>query len=124
MFAELLARLRGIDKWPTTFATVTNAEQTTTPDSGNWNNISFFYRPAGSEIQSGTLAGDSLTSLYSLQKGDTFEIQYDPKNVGRFYCKEVQSRTRTFGAIMAPIVLIFLIALIVSTILDELKHAR
>jgi Protein of unknown function (DUF3592) len=124
MLPELIARLRGVDKWPTVQATVTQSELVSTPRSGDWNNISFFYRPAGSEIQSGTLAGDSLTSVYSLQKNDTFEIQYDPNDPSHFYCKDVQSRIRTFGTVMAPVVVLFVIVLVVSTILDALKHSR
>jgi hypothetical protein len=103
MLPELFARLRGIDKWPTVLATVTEAELVSTPRSGDWNRISFFYRPADSDIQSGTLSGDSLTSVYALGKNDTFELQYDPNNPARFYCKDAQSRTRTFGTVMAPL---------------------
>jgi hypothetical protein len=124
MIPELVARLRGIDKWPTATATVTESELVTTPRAGNWNNFSFFYRPDGSELQSGSLKADSLTSIYSLRVDDTFEIQYDPKYPSRFYCKEVNSFTRTFGTIMAPLVILFLIVLVVSEILSVLKHSK
>ena len=124
MIPELVARLRGLDKWPKTTATVTASELVTTPRAGNWNNFSFYYQPDGAEIQSGSLKADSLTSIYSLKVDDTFEIQYDPRHPNRFYCNEVNSSTRTFGTIMVPLVILFFIALIVSEILSVLKHAK
>ncbi len=105
-------------------ATVTESELVTTPESGEWNNFSFYYRPSGSEIQNGNLKADSLTSIYSLRVGDSFEIQYDPKRPSRFYCKEVHSFTRTFGTIMTPAVILFVIALVVSEILGALNHSK
>jgi len=124
MIPELVAKLRGSDNWPVATATVTESELTTTPRSGDWNNLDFYYRPDGSEVQSGNLKADSLTSVYSLGVGDTFEVQYDPKHPERFYCKEVNSSTRTFGTIMAPLVIIFVIVLIASEVLSALKHQR
>ena len=67
---EFFVRLRGVDKWPNTTATVTVFELVTTPRAGNWNNFSFYYRLDGSEIQSGSLKADSLTSICSLGVGD------------------------------------------------------
>jgi len=122
MIPELVARLRGLDKWPTATATVTESELVDTPRAGNWNNFSFYYRPNGLELQSGNLKADSLTSIYSLGVGDTFEIQYDPKHPNRFYCKEANSFTRTFRTIMAPLVILFIIALVVSEIMTVLRH--
>jgi hypothetical protein len=111
-----------MDQWPSTTATVTESELVTTPRAGDWNNLSFYYRPDGAELQSGTLKADSLTSIYSLRVGDTFEIQYDSKYPNRFYSKEVNSFNRTFGTIMAPLVILFVIALVVSEIMTVLKH--
>jgi Protein of unknown function (DUF3592) len=122
MISEFLARLRGFDKWPIATATVTESELVTTSRAGNWNNFSFYYRPNGSELQSGSLRADSLTSIYALGVGDTFEIQYDPKHPDRFYCKEVNSFTRTFGTIMGPLVIVFVIVLIVSEVVTVLRH--
>lgn len=124
MISELIARLRGLDKWPTAKATVTQSELVTTPRAGNWSNFSFYYHPEDSELQSGSLKADSLTSIYSLEVGDIFEIQYDPKHPDRFYCKEVNSSTRTFGTIMAPLVILFFIVLVVSEIMTVLKHSH
>ena len=113
-----------MDQWPTATATVTESELVTTPRTGDWNKFSFYYRPNGAELQSGSLKVDSLTSIDSLRVGDTFEIQYDPTRPNRFYCREANSFTRTFGTIMAPLVLLFFIALIVSEVLTVLGHPR
>ena len=124
MLAEFIAQLRGIDRWPSATATVTTSEVVTTPKSGNWNNIAFYYRPEGGEMQGGTLAADSTTAIYELRPNDTFSIQYDPRNPARYYSKEAQSFSNTFGTIIRPVVLLFFVLLIVSEVVEVLKHHK
>jgi hypothetical protein len=124
MISEAFAKLRGVDSWPTAQATVNSSELGTAYRGGDWNDLSFYYRPENSDLQSGRLKADSLTSIYALKVGDTFDIQYDPKNPARFYCKDVNSSTRTFQTIMAPLVILFVIALIVAEVIAAAKHSH
>jgi hypothetical protein len=124
MIPEALAKLRGVDKWPTAKATVNSPELGTAYRGDDWNALSFYYRPEGLDLQSGSLKTDSLTSIYGLTVGDTFDIQYNPKNSARFYCRDVNSSTRTFQMIMAPLVVLFVITLILCEIIAAAKHSH
>ncbi len=122
--AELAARFRGIDQWPVARATVTESELFSAPRSGEWNHLSFYYRSADSELQSGTISVDSLTGMYALKNGDEFSLQYDPKHPSSFYCSEAQSFTRTFQAIMLPLVVGFVLVIVAIAALHSLQVWR
>lgn len=122
MLLKLIAKIRGINRWPYAVATVTASELFSVPRSGDWNRISFYYRPAGAEIQSGTIQVDSLASMHALSKGDTFSLQFDPSRPDRFYCEDAQSATRTFQTIMAPLCLGVVLAIVVSAVLEALRR--
>jgi len=89
MIEELLARLRGIDKWPETVATVVSVDRVPavgrSPASAT---ITFNYRPKEAEIQSGSFFVGDQSSLYNLDEGDSFPVQYNPTRPERFYSSE------------------------------------
>jgi hypothetical protein len=94
MLERVIARWRGIGRWPETDATVTSYEVISDgsdkqgPPSAR---ISFFYRDATNSLQSGELVVDSLTSLHNISVNDTFLIRFNPKRPCKFYSTEAGS---------------------------------
>ncbi len=112
MLTELIYKLRGIDKWPETTATVTSIQVVSEGGrSGLTKNIYFNYEPDKTGIQSGKLFVDSNTSVYWLNESDSFDIQYKPKNPGQYYCKEAKSLSSEmrlfFAAVGVCLVILF-----------------
>ena len=94
MIENALEKLRGIDRWPETLATVTVYEIVSEggyekgPPSAR---LTFFYRDHDNQLQSGEMIVDSFTSLYNISVGDTFPIQFNPKRASKFYTSEARS---------------------------------
>jgi hypothetical protein len=93
MVEELIARIRGADKWPETTATVYSISRYEASTGGYGASspaadVTFSYRGGDQEIQSGFFTVDGDCSLYNVEENDTFPIQYDPKNPERYYCRE------------------------------------
>lgn len=108
-----IERLRGIDNWPATPATVTFVEQLSEGGRGGaWRKVSFTYR-ASSEDYSGVLSIDSYSSVYELAVSDTFDIQYDPRKPSRYFCQEARSLRSTIRLVMLSVVFVFVVVIIV-----------
>ncbi|MBS1805025.1 MAG: DUF3592 domain-containing protein [Acidobacteria bacterium] len=111
-------RLRGIDTWPVASASVTFVWQLSEGGRGGaWRKVEFTYR-AGLEIYSGTLKVSSYSSVYELNVGDDFEIQYDPRKPSRYFCEEARSLFST----VRTVVLLFLVAFVAIIIVINIFH--
>jgi hypothetical protein len=123
MFAELLYKLRGIDKWPEARATVSTTEIVSEGGrSGLTKNIYFSYKPTAAEIQTGEFFVDSYTSVYWLNESDTFDIQYNPDKPSCYYCKEATSLSSDVRLIAVTIGILFFIFVLIVQILDKAKR--
>jgi hypothetical protein len=102
MLEKLLARIRGVDEWPETMATVTAIDQFK-PES--WQRgpaeatVIFCYTPDGGEIQSGKFRVDDGCSLFNVEEYDTFFIRYNPAHPESYYSSEynIRARLKFFG---------------------------
>jgi hypothetical protein len=96
----LYERIRGIDKWPFASATVNAVEQLSGGGRGGaCRRISFTFQDNESYV-GGELKVDSSTSIYELSRGDSFDLQYNPKRSTQIYCEESASATQTIGRII------------------------
>lgn len=113
----MLYKLRGIDKWPFTTATVSSTEIVGTGGrAGRTMNIYFDYS-AGLSRETGKLFVDDNSTLYGLAQGEQFSIQFNPNSPARYYCSEAQSLSQTIrrGIIVVGVafaVVVFLIEFI------------
>jgi hypothetical protein len=95
MMDGMFYQLRGIDKWPSTFATVSSTETVGTGGrAGQTMNIYFEYNN-GSSSQTGKLFVDDNSSLYGLARGEQFSIQFNPKRPTSYCCSEATSLSQT-----------------------------
>lgn len=95
MMNGMFYKLRGIDKWPATIATVSSTEVVGTGGSaGRTMNIYFDYN-AGSSSETGKLFVDDNSSIYGMAQGEQFSIQFGPKRPDNYYCSEAKSLSRT-----------------------------
>jgi hypothetical protein len=95
MIDGMFNQLRGIDKWPSTTATVSSTEIVGTGGkSGRTMNIYFDYNP-GSATENGKFFVDDNSSLYGLAQGEQFSIQFSPKRPSHYYCSEATSLSQT-----------------------------
>jgi hypothetical protein len=95
MMNDMFYKPRGIDKWPSTIATVSSTEIVGTGGrAGRTMNIYFGYN-AGSSSETGKLFVDDNSSLYGMAKGEQFSIQFDLKRPATFYCSEAKSLSQT-----------------------------
>ena len=89
MVEEILARLRGVSKWPEVEATVysvnRNPAQGRSPATAT---VTFSYRPDGGEVHSGSFFIGDQSSLYYLDENGTFPLRYDPARPERFWSDE------------------------------------
>jgi hypothetical protein len=113
---ELLAKLRGVDKWPETQATVVSVDRVVA--EGRYAaraTVTFSYRPAGGEIQSGTFFVGDQSSLYNLDETDTFPVRYNPARPESFYSSEytIPFWWKFYGILICVFVLTFLYILFV-----------
>lgn len=97
MLEELWGRIKGVEKWRETSATVTSVSRYI-PEK--WQRgpaeatLAFWYRPDGAEIQSGEFHVDDGCSLFNLDESDTFPIHYDPTNPERYFSTEYRIKSR------------------------------
>ena len=98
----LFYQLRGIKDWPLATATVTSTKVVGTGRrSGRTMNVCFDY-VAGSSSEDGKFFVDDNSSIYGLEPGDTFSIQFNPSNPASYYCAEAKSLSQTIrNAIVA-----------------------
>ena len=108
MVTEWLYRVRGIDKWPTTKATVTST-RIFSGYRGSNNTILFTYTPGEAPSQSGKLVADDSTTLFGINPSDTFDLQYDPDNPKRIYCAEAKIATNDLGILVIVGVALFIV---------------
>ena len=87
-------KLRGVDRWPGTTATVVSHEYLSDAEHGDepvFAKISFYYRDPSGSIQAGELTVDSATSLLRIHVHDDFRIKVNPNRPSSFYCGEASS---------------------------------
>ena len=107
-----IERLRGVDRWPFVQATVTSVQQTSEGGRGGaWRRVFFTYR-CGSADYAGKLSVDSNSSVYELAVGDTFDIQYNPREQSQHFCEEARTLFSTVSRTMLVLVLLFLLFVI------------
>ena len=97
MLEELWGRIKGVETWRETSATVTSVARSTPekPRRGPAEaTLAFWYRPEGAEMQSGEFRVDDGCSLFNLDESDTFPIRYDPTNAERYFSPEYRIRSR------------------------------
>ena len=99
----LLYRLRGIQSWPETQASVIRIDELSRGGrGGDWNRVAFTYKPKAADVHAGDLKVNSYSSLFNIAVGDTFPLQYDPRRPDRFYSEESQTLfSRIHYAILA-----------------------
>jgi hypothetical protein len=90
MLEELLAKLRGADKWPEIIATVTSASRQLARGKGKSYrrescDVHFRYAPSNCGNQIGRFKVDFGSSLYHLEADDNFKIQFDPRRPSRYH---------------------------------------
>ena len=113
---SLIERLRGIDNWPVTTATVTSVEQLSEGGRGGaWRKVGFTYR-IGSEDYGGSLRVDSYSSVYELAVNDAFELQCDPRKPSRYFCEEGRSLFSTIHRVMISVVFVFIVVVIMINV--------
>jgi hypothetical protein len=112
MMNRMFYKLRGIDKWPTTAATVSSTEIVGTGGrAGLTMNVYFDYK-AGSSYEAGKLFVDDNSSLYGLAQGEAVLDPVQPKE--DFYCAEAQSLSQSIrrGIMIASITFVVVIVVI------------
>jgi hypothetical protein len=118
MLTEIVYKLRGIDKWPVTSATVTSLDQVSSGGRGGiTQNIYFTYQPPQGDVQEGKLFIDSYASLYGVATDDTFDIQYNPLHPSRFYCKEAKSLSSDIRIFIATLGILFALFVLIVQIM-------
>ncbi len=91
---SIMYKLRGIEKWPSSDATVTSTEEVSSGGrSGRTMNIYFTFSTSSGE-QAGKLFVDDNSSVYGLSQGEKFTVQYDPSHPSRFYSEEASSTSQ------------------------------
>jgi hypothetical protein len=122
MLTEQIYKWRGIDKWPTTTATVTSTEIVSEGGrSGRTMNIFFSYSPSGGSIESGKLFVDDYSSLYGLSNPDTFDVQFNPRKPSQYYSLEAKSVSSDIRLAISAIGLAFFIFVIIVQFLSRTK---
>jgi hypothetical protein len=88
-------KLRGVDRWPSTEATVTSTEVVSTGGrSGRTMNVYFDYK-TDSSSEEGKFFVDDNSSLYGLAPGERFSLQFNPKRPSNYYSSEAKSLSQT-----------------------------
>jgi hypothetical protein len=115
----LLYKLRGIETWPEAEATVTSTEEVSSGGrSGRTMNVFFSYRtPQG--LCDGRLFVDDNSSIYGLDRGETFVIQVNPRNPNQIYCAESKSLSQTIRRGIVIVGVAFAVAVILIQFLGR-----
>jgi hypothetical protein len=121
MLTEWLYKARGIDKWPTTTATVNSTKIFSSSKARN-NTILFIYTPGEAPSQRGKLVADDSTTLFGINPSDTFDLQYDPKNPKRIYCTEAKAGTNDLGILIVVGVVVFIVYHVVASCVRNFGH--
>jgi hypothetical protein len=118
----MLNKLRGIDKWPSTVATVSSTEIVGTGGkSGRTMNIYFDYNTASSS-ETGKLFVDDNSSLYGMAPGETFSIQFNPKKPASYYSSEAESLSQTIRGGIIIVGGVFALAVLLIEFFGNSRH--
>jgi hypothetical protein len=119
MLIELLERWRGVDRWPETTATVYSVNRYNGGDAGDLADVTFRYQDGQGGYQAGCYTVNSYTSLYNIEKDDTFSLRYNPAKPKQYFSGEYETtandRLRS-GLISSAVLLFFLVYLILLAI--------
>jgi hypothetical protein len=121
MLTEWLYRIRGIDRWPKTTATVTSTK-IFSGYRGSSNTILFTYTPGEAPSQTSKLVAEDSTSLFGINPSDTFDLQYDPRNPKRVYCIEAKSATNDLGILILVILVVFVVYQVAAACVRNFGH--
>jgi hypothetical protein len=121
MLSEMLYKLRGMDRWPTTTATVISTK-IGYGYRGNWNTILFTYSPNQGSSQQGKLTASDQSTLFGVNVSDTFDVQYNPRNPKRIYCEEAMPAGRDLGIAIVCIVALFILYDVVAACIRAFGH--
>jgi hypothetical protein len=118
---EIWARLRGVQKWPETTATVSSVDRYEKP-AGRYGtyqaaDVTFFYRDANNELQSGFYTVDDNSSLFNIGENDTFTVRFDPRNPERFWSDEYALTGWQQGYILTGGIVIAIVAVVAWIVL-------
>jgi hypothetical protein len=122
MMDGMFYQLRGIDKWPSTIATVSSTEIVGTGSrAGRTMNIYFDYK-ADSSSEKGKFFVDDNSSLYGLAQGEQFSIQFNPDNPAKYYCSEARSLSQTIRRGIVAFGVTFAIVVLLIEFLGNSRH--
>ena len=104
---SVLYKLRGIEKWPSSAATVTAAEEVSSGGrAGRTMNIYFTFSTNAGE-QQGKFFVDDNSSLYGLSVGEQFTVQYNAASPSSYYSNEASSLSQTIRRTIAVVGILF-----------------
>jgi hypothetical protein len=111
MIEELWAKMRGVDKWPETTATVTSVDRTLAKGrSPAHATITFNYRSSDGVMQSGSYYVGDQSSLYDLDEDQSFSVRYNPKHPNHYFSYEytIPFWWKFYGVVIGVFALVFL----------------
>ncbi len=112
MLIKIWERIRGIDKWPETTATVTSVNYYSASKAGDLADVGFRYRDAKGEDHYGSYTVDSMTSLYNINADDTFSVWYNPKKPDQNFSDEIEgTANRRLLIILSAVGMLLLVAI-------------
>jgi hypothetical protein len=116
----LLYKIRGVSRWPECAATVSSVEVVSVGGRyGPIKRLFFSYAPVLTRIESGKLTVDALSPLFRLEVGDTFNVQYDPKDPLRIHSEEAQGLFMSIRTMVIVVGVIFAVAVLLINIFAE-----
>jgi hypothetical protein len=99
MLKEILAKMRGADKWPEVSATVRSIQQFEEPSRERYEfprklaDVTFAYTDTQGEHQYGCITVEDSSSLYDMKEDDTFSIRVAPAHPEQYHSSEA---TKTY----------------------------
>jgi hypothetical protein len=118
---EIWARLRGVQKWPETTATISSVYRYDKPAGRGGTapaaDVTFLYRDGNNELQSGVYTVDDNSSLFNIGENDTFTVRYDPRHPERFWSDEYALTGWQQGYILAAGIVMVVAAIVAWIVL-------
>jgi hypothetical protein len=117
MLIEVWERLRGVNQWPETTATVSSINRYAAPKAGGFlADVSFNYQDKQGEYQSGLYKVESHSSLYNFKPGDTFPLRFNPTRPQQYFSPEYGKTSKgvLWGYILLTAFLIWLTVFILQ----------
>ena len=121
MFEDLVAKIRGVNSWPETLATISSVakyQQSVGKYGGTQARscISFWYRDGHQNIQSGEFTVDEDSPLFNEEKDSTFTIRYNPARPNRYWSTEYSP---TYDRAIYIVLGLLIAGLVVAAVLQK-----